>query len=100
MAGRRKKPYKGLPAPNRVINIEKDGEYLTVQFVRENGELVIGEYRLIGWGYGPSEELAKVNRVLNSLPSVTYGSPPAGRGGQARQRRAPAGAGSDRRGPS
>jgi len=34
---------------NRVIAIEDDGKYIEAQYVRENGEVVIGAYQRFGW---------------------------------------------------
>jgi hypothetical protein len=38
---------------NRITNIEDDGEYIEAQFVRKNGEVVIGVFKLIGWSKAP-----------------------------------------------
>ena len=44
---------KGLDARyHKVYNIEQDGEYLRVQSVREDGEIVIGCYKHQGWALG------------------------------------------------
>jgi len=37
---------------NRVLEIENDGEYIDVQFVRNNGEVVIGIFKRVGWAEG------------------------------------------------
>lgn len=54
-------------------NFEKDGEYLRVEFNRENGERVIGAYKRIGWARGPAEFEADIQRRLSSPPiAVLY----------------------------
>ena len=56
----------------RVKAYEKDGEYVVVEFTRDNGERVIGEYKLMGWGKAPRAVLehfhqAMANRRRNGL---------------------------------
>ena len=58
---------------NRVLDIEQDGEYLTVQFERANGEVVIGMYKNFGWKRMPSQELEKFLPIINSYPKMTIG---------------------------
>jgi hypothetical protein len=38
---------------NIVTAIESDGECIDAQFVRRDGEVVVGEYKQIGWAAGP-----------------------------------------------
>ena len=40
------------------------GEYIKAQFVRENGEVVIGEYMLIGWSKAPQAVADDINERL------------------------------------
>jgi hypothetical protein len=54
---------------NLVLEIENDGEYMDVQFVRNNGEVVIGIFKLIGWAQAPAEFHNDVIRRLRS-PAV------------------------------
>ena len=49
---------------NIVTHIEEDGEYIKAQFVRENGEVVIGEYKLIGWTKAPQAVVDDINERL------------------------------------
>ncbi len=66
---------KGLDARyHKVIDIEKDGEYIGVQFVREDGEIVIGEYRRIGWSWAPSKNRAELVEMLSSPPIGVFRS--------------------------
>jgi hypothetical protein len=49
-----------------VIDIQDDGEYLAVKFVRRNGEVVSGMYKLWGWGQPPAtvmDEMGFVDRA-------------------------------------
>lgn len=55
---------------NRVIAIEDDGKYMDVQYVRENGEVVIGVFKRIGWALAPAEIL---NDVIKRLRSPVVG---------------------------
>ena len=53
----------------RAYGFEKDGEYLTVEFTRENGERVIAEYQRIGWARPPAELAKDIDRRLNTAPA-------------------------------
>ncbi len=57
---------------NRVISIEKDGEYMSVQFERENGEVVQGAYRRIGWNLMPRSEAEDFHRRQALPPKRMY----------------------------
>lgn len=48
----------------RILTWERDGEFLEVAFVREDGQEVIGLYKRWGWTQPPSEV---VDDVLNTL---------------------------------
>jgi len=49
---------------NIVTLIEKDGEFIEAQFVRENGEVVIGKYKLFGWAKAPQAIADDINERL------------------------------------
>ena len=55
---------------NRITNIEDDGEFIEAQFVRENGEVVIGKYKLFGWTKAPQAVVDDVTERLRR-PAVT-----------------------------
>jgi hypothetical protein len=60
----------------RAFGFEKDGEYLSVEFNRENGERVIAEYRRIGWARPPADLARDLIRRLNTVPvAVSYPYP-------------------------
>lgn len=62
---------KGLDGRyHKVINVENDGEYANVQFVREDGEIVVGTFRRIGWRWAPSAERAEMMEMLSKPPIV------------------------------
>ena len=65
-----KKPRKP-PRKDRVLVIEKCGEYIRAQFELD-GEVVIGEYKRFGWARPPKAERAEFERTLNSPPLVNY----------------------------
>ena len=48
-----KRMAKHLP---EATDIQSNGKYVGVAFTRNNGERVIGSYKLIGWGYPPAAE--------------------------------------------
>ncbi len=71
----RLRAVKGLDARyHKVYNIEQDGDYLRFQFVREDGEIVIGCYKRIGWAWAPSEERAELVEMLSSPPVTVFRS--------------------------
>ena len=37
----------------RAYGFEEDGEFLSVEFTRNNGERVVGIYQMIGWACAP-----------------------------------------------
>ena len=55
---------------NLILEIENDGEYMDVQFVRNNGEVVIGVFKLVGWAEGPA---AFHNDVIRRLRTPVVG---------------------------
>jgi hypothetical protein len=46
-----------------VIDIQDDGECLKVRFVRRNGEVVSGMYKLWGWGQPPATVMVEMGFV-------------------------------------
>ncbi len=66
---------------NRVLDIEKNGEYVRVQFVRDDGQIAIGEYKRFGWARPPKEIAAEFNAVLSRPPIARYSASKARRSG-------------------
>jgi hypothetical protein len=58
---------------NKVLNIERDGEYLTVQFERKDGQVVIGMYKNFGWYRMPTQELKNFVPIIRSYPRKFVG---------------------------
>ncbi len=56
------------------MEIENNGEYLCVQFVRDDGEIAIGSYKRQGWSWAPSEERAELVEMLSSPPVTVFRS--------------------------
>ena len=54
---------------NKVVRVENNGDYVVVQFVREDGEVCIGEYKRIGWAWAPQAHREDVMARLQ-LPPV------------------------------
>lgn len=66
---------KGLDARyNKVVKVENNGDYVVVQFVREDGEIVIGSYRRQGWSWAPSDDRAVMTEILSSPPVAVFRS--------------------------
>jgi Cu/Ag efflux protein CusF len=55
---------------NIVTAIENDGDHISAQFVRENGELVVGIYKRFGWDTAPKAVRDDINERLR-LPPLT-----------------------------
>ena len=55
---------------NRITNIENDGDFIEVQFVRANGEVVIGTYERFGWTKAPQAVVDDVTERLRH-PAVS-----------------------------
>ena len=49
---------------NIVTLIENDGDFIEAQFVRENGEVVIGKFSRFGWRKPPQAVTDDVNERL------------------------------------
>jgi hypothetical protein len=61
---------------NRIVNIEKDGDFIDAQFVRENGEVVIGMYKRFGWRKAPKAVEDDVNqRLRRPTEAMTWPKP-------------------------
>ena len=58
---------------NKVLDIEEDGEYLTVQFERKDGQVVIGMYKIFGWYRMPTQELENFAPIIRSYPRKFVG---------------------------
>jgi hypothetical protein len=58
---------------NKVLNVCDNGEYLTVQFEREDGQIAIGVYKRFGWDRPPTEERAKFEKIIGSPPRRVIG---------------------------
>ena len=52
---------------------EKDGEYISVEYTREDGQRVIGDFKRIGWTQAPKEVIAEVNDALSRGPIAMAG---------------------------
>ena len=59
-----------IDAKNIVTVIEKDGDFIETQFVRKDGEVVVGCYKRIGWTGAPKAERDDANERLR-LPPLT-----------------------------
>lgn len=55
---------------NIVTTIEGDGAFIDAQFVREDGEVVIGVFKCIGWSRAPKDVRDDVNERPR-LPPLT-----------------------------
>jgi hypothetical protein len=61
---------------NRVLKIEDDGAYMDAQFVRENGEVVIGGFKRIGWAEAPAAMHNDViKRLRRPVEAMTWPKP-------------------------
>jgi hypothetical protein len=67
-----KEQLKLLDPRNQLAMIEDDGEFLRVQFVRKNGEVVIGRYQRCGWALPPKKVAAKFNKMITAPPKRIY----------------------------
>ena len=67
-----KEQFKLLDPRNQLTMIEDDGEFIRVQFVRKNGEVVIGMYQRWGWALPPKKVAAKLNKLITAPPKRMY----------------------------
>ena len=56
---------------NIVTAIEKDGDDIDAQYAREDGEVLIGCYKRIGWKAAPQAVKNDINERLRLPPSMT-----------------------------
>ena len=63
----------------RVMSLSEDGRSLKIALTLPNGERVIGEYRLSGWGRPPAAVRAQVVKALSRPPRFVIGARGAGR---------------------
>jgi hypothetical protein len=57
----------------KLYSEEKDGEYISVEYTREDGQRVIGDFKRIGWTQAPREVVAEVNEALRRGPIAMAG---------------------------
>lgn len=57
----------------KVIDVENNGEFLSVEYLREDGQRVIGMFKRFGWEQAPREVIAEVNSALRQGPIQTAG---------------------------
>jgi len=70
-----KEQFKLLDPRNQLALIEDDGEFLQVQFVRKNGEVVIGMYKRWGWALPPKKVGDRLRKLLADPPKRIFRSP-------------------------
>lgn len=54
----------------KVVGLEEDGKYLSVEWTRENGERVIGSFKLFGWDRAPEAEYARFHEAQANGPQA------------------------------
>ena len=54
----------------KVVLIEDDGDFIDVQFVRANGEIVTGMYKRWGWARPPADEAAEFQKIITGQPRL------------------------------
>jgi len=62
-----------------VVDISFNGAYAAVGFIRNNGERVIGQYKLTGWSWAPATEWRRLSGLPPAPPcdaAPESGSPP------------------------
>ena len=67
-----KEQFKLLDPRNQLALIEDDGEFLQVQFVRKNGEVVIGMYKRWGWALPPKKVGDCLRKLLADPPKRIF----------------------------
>lgn len=53
---------------SKVVQIENDGDFIRVKFVRSNGEVVVGMYKRWGWALPPAAEAAEFREIFTAAP--------------------------------
>lgn len=56
----------------KVLRDEDDGEYLRAEFVRDNGERVVGIYKRIGWSQPPQAAFEDLQQRMSRGVSTSY----------------------------
>lgn len=56
----------------KVVHVEEDGDFMQVQFIRRNGEKVIGIYKRCGWAAPPFDEAQKFKDIMNAAPRLIF----------------------------
>ena len=54
----------------RVVQIENDGDFIRVKFVRTNGEIVLGMYKRWGWAKPPLAEAKEFEAIIKGQPRL------------------------------
>jgi hypothetical protein len=54
-----------------VVEREKDGEYITVEWTDKNGERVVGVYKFLVWKAAPPGVLAEIRRIIGRAPGTS-----------------------------
>jgi hypothetical protein len=57
----------------KLFSIDKDGEYMSIEYTKEDGQRVIGMFKRFGWKQAPKEIIAEVNSALRQGPIATAG---------------------------
>ena len=72
-------PINGRRDQNYIIGIDNNGEGMKIHYVRENGEVVIGEFMRVGWARPPKEVFDDTMQRLSNPPRTIW-HPQAKRG--------------------
>ena len=67
-----KEQLRLLDPRNQLALIEDDGEFLQVQFVRKNGEVVIGMYKRWGWALPPKKVRDRLGKLMADPPKKIF----------------------------
>ena len=67
-----KEKLRLLDPRNQINLMENDGDFLRVQFVRKNGEVVIGMYKRWGWALPPENFEKKFHKRMTAPPKRIY----------------------------
>lgn len=57
----------------RIVNWEKDGQYIEVAYTQEDGQRVEAMFERIGWNQAPAEVVADVMGALARGPQTVAG---------------------------
>jgi hypothetical protein len=64
-----------IPKLGRVREREPAGKWVIVEWVDDEGYLVIGEFILVGWGQPPRAATERFHQILSNPPQTLYGRP-------------------------